>query len=83
VLTARGNGFLGVNMTTGSGHNWQWSVLKQDQTALTSHDTKPPSAPSINITAALVKNHQYRITVQNESANLGSSNPLSGTLSWV
>jgi len=83
VLKARGNGNLGVNMTTGSGHNWQWDVLVQDQTAGTSKDHPAPSvAPKFNVTSPLLKNHQYRITVQNETTSLGSV-PLSGTFSWV
>jgi len=85
VFTARGNGNLGVNMDTGSGHNWQWDVLAQDQTAGTQKEypTSPATAPRFNITSPIVKNHQYRVTVQNESGNLGASIPLNGTFSWV
>lgn len=88
VLKARGNGNVGVNMDTKSGHNWSWDVLVQDQTAGTSKDHPAPSgAPKFNVTSPLLKNHQYRITVQNESTNLGLPTgtpiPLSGTLSWV
>jgi hypothetical protein len=85
VFKARGNGNMGVNMDTGSGHNWQWDVLSQDQTAGThkEYPTTPDSAPRFDITSPLLKNHQYRVTVQNESGNLGTSIPLNGTLSWV
>jgi len=88
VFKARGNGNLGVNMDTGSGHNWQWDVLAQDQTAGTSKDHPAPSAaPKFNVTSPIVKNHQYRVTVQNESTNLGlpagTPIPLSGTFTWV
>ncbi|HTS14423.1 MAG TPA: hypothetical protein VMH24_02075, partial [Candidatus Sulfotelmatobacter sp.] len=85
VMKARGNGNLGVDMDTGSGHNWQWDVLVQNETAGTSHDypTTPSTAPKFNVTSPLVKNDQYRITVQNESGNLGAPIPLNGTFSWV
>jgi hypothetical protein len=85
VFKARGNGNLNVNMNTGSGHNWQWDVLAQDQTAGTNKDypTSPDTAPKFDVTSPIVKNHQYRVTVQNESGNLGASIPLNGTFSWV
>ena len=73
VFKARGNGNLDVNMDTGSGHNWQWDVLAQDQTAGTSKDYPARRArrPGSMSTSPIVKNHQYRVTVQNESGNLG------------
>ncbi len=85
VFKARGNGNLNVNMDTGSGHNWQWDVLAQDQTAGTNKDypTSPNTAPKFDVTSPIVKNHQYRVTVQNKSGNLGASIPLNGTFSWV
>ena len=84
VFKARGNGNLDVNMDTGSGHNWQWDVLVQDQTAGTSKDHPAPSvAPKFHVTSPLLKNHQYRVTVQNESGNLGGSIRLNGTFTWV
>lgn len=84
VLTARGSGNLDVNMDTGSGHNWQWDVLVQDQTAGTSKDHPAPSvAPRFHVTSPLLKSHRYRVTVQNESGNLGASIPLNGTFTWV
>ena len=84
VVTARGNGNLDVNMDTGSGHNWQWDVLVQDQTAGTSKDHPAPSvAPKFHVTSPLLKSHRYRVTVQNESGNLGGSIALNGTFTWV
>lgn len=83
VLTARGNGNVGVDMTTGSGHNWQWDVLVQDNTAGTHAEPSLPTAPGVNMTSPLIKNHHYSITVHNSSGNLGGSEPFSGTFSWV
>ena len=83
VLTARGNGNLGVDLTTGSGHDWQWDVLVQDTTSGTHAEPSQPTAPGVKMTSPLTKDHHYRITVQNTSGNLGAPEPLSGTFSWV